>query len=122
LCDVGSPREWTRLFGSLSSCISGRLHQVLPAAALGIPSCLVVPGEAGKQDTRYTLLEDLRLPMITFDQLREGTVERYCRFPSAERVSALNEALTAFLRRTTHGLAAEANTRSVHAQFSLGKD
>ena len=66
LSELNSAEAWAEVFSSLRLCLSGRLHQVLPAAALGVRSALLVPNRSAAQDTRYTLLEDLGIPMVEF--------------------------------------------------------
>ena len=63
LAQLRSRADWQKVFVGASECISGRLHQVLPAAALGVPSLLILPDSTAAGDSRFSLLQHLGIPM-----------------------------------------------------------
>ena len=107
LSGLTSPESWARVFSSLTYCLSGRLHQVVPAAALGIRSSLLVPDVAATRDTRYTLLEDLGIPMVRFQDVDIAGLARAGGVCDQAKLDTLAHRLRSFLRRTIHGLATD---------------
>ena len=63
LAELRSRSAWEQAFEGTGECISGRLHQVLPAAAMGIPSVMVLPDRLAGEDSRLSLLRHLAIPI-----------------------------------------------------------
>ena len=107
LAELRTLKQWEDSFESLSHCISGRLHQVLPAAALGVPSLLIGPSAPDLQDTRYTLMEDLGLASAALDETGPDQLLARCGLCSKNRVGELTKTLTDYLEGVFDGMAAE---------------
>ena len=107
LAELRTLRQWEDSLESLSHCISGRLHQVLPAAALGVPSLLIAPSAPDLLDTRYTLFEDLDLPSAALDEIPVDQLADRCGLCSKNRVGELTATLSDYLKGVFDGVAAE---------------
>jgi len=105
LGNMRSLSDWEDLFSSLECCVSGRLHQVLPAASMGVPSVLFAPTREDLQDSRYTLLEDLEVPCACLEEVPFTDLPGVCGVGSLERLVALRAALTRFLKEVNNDLA-----------------
>jgi hypothetical protein len=68
--------EWRAIFEDARLCITGRLHQALPAAALNVPSVIVVPNDKARADSRYTLAEHIGIPVMTTSSPIREVMER----------------------------------------------
>ena len=97
--------EWEELFSSFDCCISGRLHQVLPAAAVGVPSVLIAPEQSDLQDTRYTLIEDLELPTASLSDHGALDLPGLCGVGAQETMDACRLNLTTYLEELANELA-----------------
>jgi GT2 family glycosyltransferase len=105
LANMRTLPEWCELFGSLELCISGRLHQVLPAVAMGVPSVLFVPAAEDFRDSRYTLVEDLGIPTACLDDVGFLELPGLCGTAVEERIEVCRESMTAYLKRFVDALA-----------------
>ena len=90
LVELRSSKDWLSVFQGVHRCLSGRLHQVLPAAALGIPAALLLPDRAAAIDSRYSLLRHLGVPLHVV-----GVDDDGCLAPQRAHASKLQELVAA---------------------------
>jgi hypothetical protein len=95
LANLGAVDQWRRVFDGVALCVSGRLHQVLPAMARGVPSCLAVPNAAAQRDSRLSLLTYLDIPCAMMTP--EVRPEALATPGNRERTAALVERLQRFV-------------------------
>ncbi len=93
--DLRTLAEWREIFDNVALCVSGRLHQVLPAVAFGIPSLLVLPEASSRLDSRLSLLTYLDIPFAVMTA--ETYPERLARNGKKERIYDLLENLHCFV-------------------------
>jgi GT2 family glycosyltransferase len=102
---IRTPDQWAALFGGFTRCFSGRLHQVLPAAALGVPSLLFVPEEDDLADSRCSLLADLGIPSVSLQGLVADDLPDLAASAEDGAVAEANDRLLTFLREVFDNVA-----------------
>jgi Polysaccharide pyruvyl transferase len=95
LAELRELRDWVKVFDEVGLCVSGRLHQVLPAAALGIPCLFIAPEEATLRDSRLSLLSHLGIPCAVISP--ELKPQELARLADMERLAKLINELRSFL-------------------------
>ena len=97
--DLTTVPAWENEFSHLAFCVSGRLHQILPAAAMGVPSALFSTSLRLLGDSRFSLLHHLGIPCSSLTSHSPDVVLTRCSSGLEARKSELLGRLAAFLSR-----------------------